>query len=217
MRRAATDLVIDVAEQFQKGGKLEYMNWIIPNATEDRDAMTTAWYRPSPLSPFAPSRPELEEEEDEQGLLKSVAYIETLIDACVNKGVPPNRIVLGGFSQGCALSLLTDLVSKKYSGKLAGIVGLMGYLPLADGYRVQDLRAHAGLPPTHGEVPVFLASGKEDRLIPKRIRNRTLKALEALGLSAIEEHEYEGGHSISGPMLRDMCAWMERVVPKLED
>jgi predicted esterase len=194
------------------------MHWIIPNAEEDRDAGQTAWYKPTQLSAFAPSRPELEEDEDEQGLLKSVKYIESLIDACVRKGIPPQRIVLGGFSQGCALSLLTDLVSKKYSGRLAGIVGLCGYLPLSSKMRIQDLRAVAGLPPSHGEVPLFLASGQKDSLIPKRIRNQTAKGLEALGWTGIETHEYESqGHTISGPMLRDLCSWMERVIPKLED
>ena len=187
---------------------------------EDRDAMQLAWYRPTQLSPFASSRPELEEEEDKAGMLKTVEYIESLIDACVNRGIPPNRIVLGGFSQGCAMSLLTDLTSKKYAGRLAGIVGLMGYLPLADGYRLQDLRAHNGLPPTHGEVPLFLARGQSDMLIPKRIWNRTLKKLDDLGVnkSAMEVHEYEGlGHTLNGPVLRDLCGWLERVIPKLED
>ena len=212
-----TDALPDIADQFQKNNKLSWMNWLIPNAMEDRDAMTTAWYRPTPLSPFASSRPELEEPEDEEGLLKSVAYVESLIDACVRKGIPPERIVLGGFSQGCALSLITDLTSKKYGGRLAGIVGLCGYLPLAGGSRLQYLRAMAGLPPTHGDVAIFLARGSKDTLIPKRIWNMTLKGLEAFQATYVETHEYDGGHAISGPMLRDLCGWLEKVIPKLED
>ena len=196
------------------------MNWIIPNAMQNRDAMTTAWYMPNKLSPAPPSRPELEEEEDEAGMRKTVAYLESLIDACTNKGIPSHRIVLGGFSQGCAMSLLTDLISEKYSGRLAGIVGLMGYLPLADGTRLQDLRARADLPPVVGEVPVFLARGQKDQLVPKRYWNQCLKKLQELGLNdgAIEAHEYEGlAHGLSGPVLRDLCGFLERVIPKLED
>ena len=195
------------------------MNWIIPNAEENRDAMTTAWYKPTSFS-HVPDRPELQDEEDEDGMRKTVAYLESLIDACVNKGIPPNRIVLGGFSQGCAMSLLTDLVSPKYSGRLAGIVGLMGYLPLSAAYRLHDLRAHAGLPADVGEVPVFLARGQKDQLVPGRVWRQSLKKLDDLGLNkeAMEVHEYEGlGHGLSGPVLRDVCSWMERVVPKLED
>ncbi|TKA78988.1 hypothetical protein B0A55_02565 [Friedmanniomyces simplex] len=207
----------NIADQFQKNDKVSYMHWVIPNAMEDRDAMTTAWYRPSPLTAFAPSRPELEEEEDEQGLVKSAAYVESLIDACVRKGIPPNRIVLGGFSQGCALSLFTDLTSKKYSGRLAGIVGLCGYLPLAGGSQLQHLRAVAELPPTHGDVPIFLARGKGDSLIPKRIWNITLKGLEAFDASSVEQHEYEGGHTINGPMLRASPTTSQNMAPIKKD
>lgn len=193
------------------------MHWILPNAVRDHDSMTTAWYTPSKLSPFAPSRPELEEPEDEAGLLASVTYIESLITACRNKGIPENRIVLGGFSQGCAMSLLTDLVSKSYSGRLAGIVGLMGYLPLAGGRRIEDLRAKEGLPPTVGEVPIFLTRGKKDMLIPRRVWSESLKKLEGLQGTAVESKEYEEtGHSITAQVLRDMCEFLERVVPALE-
>ncbi|WPH04124.1 Hypothetical protein R9X50_00700900 [Acrodontium crateriforme] len=210
----------NVADQFQQNDKLSWMNWIIPNAMENRDAMSTAWYTPTALSPFASSRPELEDEEDEAGMLQSVKYLESLIDACVSKGIPPQRIVLGGFSQGCAMSLLLDLTSKKYSGKLAGIIGLMGYLPLTAKSRIQHLRAHNDLPPTHGHVSVFLARGEKDMLIPKRIWNMTIKGLNDLGLhdEALEVHEYEGlGHSLNGSVLKDMCTFMESIVPKLED
>ena len=195
------------------------MSWIIPNAEENRDAMTTAWYNQTGFG-GPTNRPELEEEEDTEGMGKTVKYLESLIDACVNKGIPPNRIVLGGFSQGCAMSLLTDLVSQKYSGRLAGIVGLMGYLPLSEGMQLQDLRAKAGLPPVVGEVPVFLARGAKVMLVPKRVWNNSLKKLEELGLNkeAMEIHEYEGlGHGLSGPLLRDMCIFLERIIPKLED
>jgi lysophospholipase-2 len=118
------------------------------------------------------------------------------------------------------MALLLDLTSRKYAGKLGGIVGLMGYLPLADGRRLEALRAEAELPPVHGSVPVFLARGKRDMLIPKRIWNVALKRLEELGMGKddLEVHEYEGlGHSLNGEVLRDVCAFLERYVPALED
>ena len=149
-------------------------------------------------------------------MLDSVAYVESLIDACVSKGIPPQRIVLGGFSQGCAMALLTDLTSAKYAGRLAGIVGLMGYLPLCD--RLGDLRAKAGLPATHGDVPVFLARGKQDQMIPKKAWEQTLKALNLAGIeeSSLVAKEYEGlGHQISGAVLGDLSQFLDRVVPDL--
>jgi predicted esterase len=149
-------------------------------------------------------------------MLESVAYVESLIDACVSKGIPPQRIVLGGFSQGCAMALLTDLTSAKYAGRLAGIVGLMGYLPLCD--RLGDLRANAGLPATHGDVPIFLARGKKDQMIPGKIWEQSLKGLSLIGVeeSSLLAKEYEGlGHQMSGPVLRDLSEFLERVVPDL--
>lgn len=216
---SCTEQTTDVADQFQKLEKMRHMHWIIPNAKENRDAGDRAWYTPSKLQVF-PDRPELEDDEDEDGMLETVAYLESLIEACENKGIPSDRIVLGGFSQGCAMSLLTDLISQKYSGKLAGIVGLMGYLPLAKDSRLQDLRSKAGLPPVVGEVPVFLVRGKKDMMIPSSVWQRGLDRLEELGLnkSAMEVHEYEGlGHTINGQVMQDMCAWLERVLPALED
>lgn len=209
-----------VADQFQQNHKLPYFHWILPNAIESREAMTTAWYTPNSFSAFPPDRPELAPEEDEQGMLNTVKYIESLIDACVNKGIPPNRIILGGFSQGCAMSLLTDLISPKYSGRLGGIIGLMGYLPFAAGRKLEDLRAKAGLPPIHGNVPVYLARGQKDQMIPGRVWKQTLGRMEELGVHKddMEVHEYEGlGHSLSGPVLRDVCSFIERYVPGLED
>lgn len=202
----------DIADQFQQNSKLPWLHWIFPNAKENRDVRATAWYRPTKLS----DRPELQEPEDEDGMLESVAYVESLIDACVSKGIPPQRIVLGGFSQGCAMALLTDLTSAKYAGRLAGIVGLMGYLPLCD--RLGDLRAKAGLPATHGDVPVFLARGKQDQMIPKKAYEQTLKALKVAGIeeSSLVAKEYEGlGHQISGAVLGDLSQFLGRVVPDL--
>lgn len=211
-------VLLDIPAQFQQNQKLSYMHWILPNAPEHRDANTTAWYTPT-LHSYPADRPELAPEEDEAGLRKSVAYIESLIDACVRKGIPPQRIVLGGFSQGAALALLLDLTSEKYGGKLGAVVGLMGYLPLAEGRKLEDLRAHASLPPVHGDVPMFLARGGQDRLIPKKTWSQTLKRLEEMGVAGgLEVKEYENlGHQLAGPVLKDVCAFVERYVPKLED
>jgi len=101
------------------------MKWIFPNALEHRNAMKTAWDTPTPLSPFPSSCPEPNNPEDEDGMKFSIAYIITLIDDLVSQGIPEIRIFLGGFSQGCAMTLLTGLISR-YAGKLAGLVGYPG-------------------------------------------------------------------------------------------
>ena len=139
-------------------------------------------------------------------MLESVAYLDSLVEACVNAGVPANRIVLGGFSQGCAMSLLWYLTTSKYSDKLAGIVGLLGFLPLSDGrQRIQELRAGAGLSPEPPKLPLFLARGTKDSLISTRVWNYTLQGLKDLGVddSTLDVHVYPGlEHTIHGPVER---------------
>ncbi|KAH7085636.1 acyl-protein thioesterase 1 [Paraphoma chrysanthemicola] len=206
--------VENIARQFQSASKLPYMTWVIPNALENHDLAATAWYMPTHLSPYPPSRSELEDDEDEEGMMATVAYLTSLIDNLVQQGIPEKRIVLGGFSQGHAMSLLTGLVSK-YSGKLAGLAGLSGYLPLSE--RIPVLREEAGLSKEIPEdIEIFLARGTGDRLVPKRHHRLCHERLVELGVK--EERlvlkEYEGmGHVMSGAELRDLCEWLERIVP----
>jgi lysophospholipase-1 len=193
------------------------MTWVLPNALENHDLATTAWYIPTRLSPYPASRPELEDDEDEEGMMATVAYLTTLIDDLVEEGVPEKRIILGGFSQGHAMSMLTGL-SSKYAGKLGGLVGLSGYLPLPN--RVPTLREEAGLPKMSDDhVEIFLARGTGDRLVPKRYHRLCYEQLYELGVKkeSVTLREYEGlGHVMSGAELRDLCAWLEQVVPSLE-
>ena len=209
--------VESITRQFQSAGKLPHMTWVLPNALENHDLAATAWFLPTRLSPYPPSRPELEEDEDEQGIVTTVDYITSLIDDLIAQGVPEKRIIVGGFSQGHAIALLTGLISR-YSGRLGGLFGLSGYLLLSD--RIPALRGSAGLPKeVSGEVAVFLARGAGDRLVPKRYHRLCYERLFELGIK--EEtttiKEYEGmGHVMSGAELRDLCAWLERVVPEVD-
>ncbi|KAL6709476.1 hypothetical protein ACN47E_001411 [Coniothyrium glycines] len=210
--------VESVGRQFQAAGKLPHMSWIFPNALEIHDLGTTAWYLPTRLSPYPPSRPELEDDEDEEGMMKTVAYLTTLIDELVAQGVPTNRIVLGGFSQGHAMALLTGLTSK-YAGELGALVGLSGYLPIPD--RIPDLRVEAGLlREVKEEVRIFLARGTGDRLVPRRYHRLCYENLVKFGVKEenVTLKEYEGmGHVMGGPELRDLCVWLEAVLPSLEE
>ena len=65
--------------------------------------------------------------EDEDGMLRTVSFVNQLISAEVDSGIDPGRIVVGGFSQGAAMSLLCGLTSER---KLGGVVSLSGWLVL---------------------------------------------------------------------------------------
>lgn len=100
------------------------------------------------------------------------------------------------------MSLLVGLTSTKYAGKLGGLVGLSGYLPLAN--RIPKLREEAGLPSrVDDDVPIFITRGTRDVLVPKKY----------LTIGS----RYEGmGYVLGGPPLRDLCQWLETVLPPIE-
>lgn len=130
--------------------------------------MAQAWYTPKPISSIPiPKRDRVTEtgqhdEDDEEGLMKSVDYICALIDKEVADGFPVERIVVGGFSPGCAISLLVGLLSR-YTGKLGEFVGLSGYLPLIGKVgTVMEERTEKG------NTRYFLAHGDRDQLVPIR-------------------------------------------------
>jgi predicted esterase len=95
---------------------------------------------------------------------------------------------------------------------------LSGYLAIAE--RIPVLREEAGLPKTvQDNVAVFLARGTGDRLVPKRYHRLCCEALANLGIKddVLTVKEYEGmGHVMGSTELRDLCAWLERVIPPLQ-
>lgn len=209
--------VSGIGDQFKDGGKLPHVKWVFPNALLNRDAMATAWYMPTELSRLPPQRPELADDEDEDGLKSSRKYVEGLIEECVSQGIPLNRIVLGGFSQGHAMTMFTGLTSSKYAGKLAGLVCVCGYMPMAE--QIEALREESELSKEIGDVPFFIARGMKDMLVPKRYWEIANEKLKKLGVSdeIIERHEYPNqGHTIDGPILRDLCVWLEKRLPPIE-
>src|SRR5947207_4497853 len=99
---------------------------------------------------------DLRQRQDETGLRQSQAFVEELIAREKERGVAASRIVLAGFSQGCAMVLLTGLRHKE---RLAGIAGMSGYLPLAE--MTQKERSDA-----NQLTPIFLAHGTTDPVVP---------------------------------------------------
>ncbi|RZJ07463.1 MAG: hypothetical protein EOP39_16355, partial [Rubrivivax sp.] len=112
--------------------------------------------------------------EDEAGLRESQQQISALLDRERERGVAAERIVLMGFSQGCAMTLMTAL---RYPHRLAGAVGLSGYLPLA---AVAAAERHAA----NAELPIFLGHGRQDPIVPHARGAASRDALRALRLAA---------------------------------
>lgn len=139
--------------------------------------------------------------EDEVGLRQSQAAIETLIAREVERGVPASRIVLMGFSQGCAMALMTGL---RHPHRLAGIVALSGYLPLAA--TTESERHPANIP-----TPIFMAHGQDDDVVLMSRGEQSRDHLRALG-HPVDWHEYGMDHSLCLPEIRDLNAWLLSVL-----
>jgi phospholipase/carboxylesterase len=144
---------------------------------------------------------DLGQRQDEKGLRENQALINTLIDREIERGIPSTRIVVGGFSQGCAMALMTGL---RYPERLAGIIGLSGYLPLAATLAAERSPASEGM-------PVFLGHGRRDGVVPLSAATATREALDALGY-AVDWHEYPMEHSVCMEEIAHINSWLLRVL-----
>jgi phospholipase/carboxylesterase len=139
--------------------------------------------------------------EDEKGLRASQAMVEQLIAQEKARGVPADRIVLAGFSQGCAMTLQTGL---RHPEKLAGLLCLSGYVPL---HTTIAAERHAA----NQDTPVFLAHGRGDQVIPIIRAEQTRDLLQSLGYD-VEWHAYQMPHSVCQEEVADIGAWLRRVL-----
>lgn len=140
---------------------------------------------------------DLQRQEDADGVRASGAAIAALIDAERARGVPAQRIVLMGFSQGCAMSLFTGL---RYPERLGGIVALSGYNPLAEHFEAERSDANR-------LTPIFMAHGRLDPVVVPARGEAAREQLRALG-HAVEWHDYRMEHSVCPEELRDLQAWL---------
>ena len=144
---------------------------------------------------------DLRQRQDEKGLRASLALIEEVIAREKERGTPADRVVLAGFSQGCAMALLTGLRHKE---RLAGIVGMSGYLPLAETTDAERSDANR-------LTPIFLAHGTMDPIVPLAAGQMSRDALRALG-HEVQWHEYPMAHSVCMEEVRDVNGWLLKVL-----
>jgi len=139
--------------------------------------------------------------EDPPGVRDSENLILQLIQRETERGIPSEHIVLAGFSQGGAIALHTGL---RYPGKLAGILALSCYIPLAN---MLAAERH----PVNQNIPIFLAHGRLDPVIPIHYGRATAEQLKTLGYP-IERHEYNIGHEVNWDEIQDIGGWLIRVL-----
>ncbi len=136
--------------------------------------------------------------EDDAGIRASQRMMEQLIK---QQPVPVNRVVMAGFSQGGAIALQTAL---RYPERLAGVLALSAYLPQAASLQSERSPANQG-------IPIFMAHGRYDDIIPPRRAEESRKLLEAAGYP-VEWHEYPMPHSVCAEEIADIAAFLTRIV-----
>jgi len=139
--------------------------------------------------------------EDEAGVRESQRQIEALIAREKTRGIPAGRIVLAGFSQGGAMALQTGL---RHPERIAGIMALSCFLPLTD-------KVAAEATAVNRDAPIFMAHGTQDPLIPLARARHAHDLLTGLGYR-IEWREYPIPHSVSPSEIRDISAWLQRIL-----
>jgi phospholipase/carboxylesterase len=144
---------------------------------------------------------DLGRQEDEAGLRASQLQVEALIARENARGIPNERIILAGFSQGCAMTLQTGLRQQQ---PLAGMLCLSGYLPIA----AQAASEHTA---ASKATPVFLAHGRMDPVVPIARAAASRDLLVQWGYN-VEWHEYAMQHSLCQQEVDDISAWLKRIL-----
>jgi phospholipase/carboxylesterase len=140
---------------------------------------------------------DLTQREDEAGLDASAAIVNALVAQETARGIPADRIVLAGFSQGGAIVLHAGL---RYPEPLAGILALSCYLPVP--HRLPGERQARNM-----HVPILMAHGTWDPIVPIATGRASARTLSGLGYD-VEFREYPMPHAVCPEEVEDIAAWL---------
>lgn len=140
--------------------------------------------------------------QDEEGIRESSGMLELLIEREHDRGIARENIVVAGFSQGGAIAIHTVL---RYAHRLAGLMGLSTWLPLANRFRDDVVNLDNGQP---RDLPVFMAHGTYDPMLPIALGREARDAIGAAGYQ-VEWHEYPMAHAVCAAEIADISAWLK--------
>jgi phospholipase/carboxylesterase len=152
-----------------------------------------AWYDIVSLDRDGPS--------DEDGIRQSGAILQGLIDKEIQRGIPANRIVVAGFSQGGAIAIHAAL---RCTEKLGGLMALSTYLPLPEFFDAEVVN-NAELNNT--DLPIFMAHGSFDPVLPMPLGQASYEQLSNAGFD-VQWHEYPMAHAVCAEEIRDIRTWL---------
>ncbi len=176
---------------------LPMIRFILPHApyrkmTINNGYEMRAWYDLLGLAIGSP--------QDETGIREAQTYVESLIAQEIRRGIPSEKIVLAGFSQGGAIALHTALRQEQV---LAGVLALSTYLPLRPFLAAEKTAANQN-------TSIFMAHGTFDDVISLATCSVSLEALQAQGYKP-EWHEYAMAHSVCIEEIDDIRAFLSHI------
>jgi phospholipase/carboxylesterase len=142
---------------------------------------------------------EIAQRQDERGVRESIGFVRQLVARENGRGVPSERIVIAGFSQGGAIALAAGI---RHPDKLGVVVALSTYLPIAESSATERSQANR-------TVPIFMAHGSLDPVVGHALGLMSHGYLQNLGY-AVDWHSYPMPHSVSGEEIADLAAWLGR-------
>ncbi|CAI6260664.1 unnamed protein product [Periconia digitata] len=197
-----------LAENWRRRSKFEEVSFIFPNApnipiTLNMGMRMPGWYDIKSLSDLAGR------EEDEEGIVKSRDYFHSLIDSEVAKGIPANRIVIGGFSQGGAMSLISGVT---YKSQLGGIFGLSCYLLLQK--KIKEMIPDQS---PNQATPIFMGHGDSDQVVAHRYGQMSADELKSHGYN-VDFRTYKGlVHSADPEEIDHLESYLNQQIPPVGD
>ena len=181
--------------------RLEPLRFVFPHApvrpvTINGGMAMRAWYDILTLDRGGP--------QDEAGIRESAALLDGLIEREHERGIARDRIVIAGFSQGGAIILHTGV---RAGERLAGLMALSTYIPLRDSLDAEVFGNDASQP---RDVPIFMAHGQFDPVLPMQLGTSTRDLLIANGFS-IEWHDYPMAHAVNAEEIRHIGQWLQTI------
>ncbi|WP_257385706.1 alpha/beta hydrolase [Tahibacter caeni] len=135
--------------------------------------------------------------QDEAGVRESLVQLDALIAREADRGVPAGRVFLAGFSQGGAIVLAGGV---RHARRLGGVIALSTYLPI-------DATTAAERSAANNDLPIFMAHGSHDPVVPQALGARSRDILRGLGYT-VDWHSYPMVHTVSAEEIADLRQWL---------
>ncbi|KAI9016578.1 Phospholipase/carboxylesterase/thioesterase [Phycomyces nitens] len=184
---------------------LPHVKWIFPTAYTDFVSIhigreMTSWFDVTSL------RREDADNESHYGISSSVKEIQLIIEDEIERGIPANRVAIGGFSQGGALSLFTGLT---ITHKLAGIIDCSGWLPMLN--KIQSMTSE-----TNKKTPILMCHGDADKVVAFAYGKESAELLKQLEYDVEFKSYPDMTHSASNQEVLDISSFLKKILPDIQ-